>query len=73
MFKPRLIAHAGAWSIPFEFELAHEQGLHAALTAVYPKLASGEYSAMDAVTEVVCHNWYKIECNSLCVNNGRAF
>ncbi|HDQ00391.1 MAG TPA: asparaginase [bacterium] len=50
--KPRLIVHGGAWSIPEKFEQDHIKGVHQAVAAVYPDLASG-MSALDTVEAAV--------------------
>ena len=50
--QPKLIVHGGAWNIPDEYDVAHINGVTAAISAIYPKLAGG-LSALDAVEAAV--------------------
>ena len=50
--KPRLIVHGGAWSIPDKLDRAHINGVHRAVSEVYPLLTQG-ISALDAVEKAV--------------------
>jgi len=50
--EPRLIVHGGAWNIPVELEADHIQGVHRAVSEVYPLLCQG-LPALDAVEAAV--------------------
>jgi len=50
--KPRLIVHGGAWDIPDTFVDAHVDGVHQAVSEIYPLLEDG-MSALDAVEKAV--------------------
>ena len=50
--QPKLIVHGGAWNIPHEYDAAHLNGVTAAVSTVYPKMAAG-LSALDAVEMAV--------------------
>ncbi|MEL6865203.1 MAG: isoaspartyl peptidase/L-asparaginase [Bacteroidota bacterium] len=48
----KIIVHGGAWDIPDAYVANHIQGVHAAITQVYPLLVKG-LSALDAVEAAV--------------------
>jgi L-asparaginase / beta-aspartyl-peptidase len=50
--QPILLIHGGAWNIPDDMVVAHEQGVQAALAAGWKVLEAGG-SALDAVEEAV--------------------
>lgn len=50
--KPRLIVHGGAWDIPDKFVDDHVNGVHTAISEIYPKMEAG-LSALDAVEQAV--------------------
>ena len=52
MTQARLIVHGGAWTIPEEVHAEHIDGVHRAVSEIYPRLRDG-LSALDAVEAAV--------------------
>lgn len=52
MTRARLIVHGGAWTIPAEGHADHIDGVHRAVSEIYPRLRDG-LSALDAVEAAV--------------------